>query len=239
MFVSDNVAVTHELLKTPFGRKLKEKGICYVRCLTDRNADPAEQTLNSVGEHTGIYNHWQQSFGTDSKEEAEAMAKKKGLSIEWGPGRFMRTKFYTSAFEYCPYSDLNVLYSSVADHDIWFDTWPGMTQLGRMPSYEGAEPGHRPLMLTFGDDTQMTQDELRQFIAVYDHHGYPLRWSQGDVAVICNYRMAHGRPSYFLEAGEKRELGVVLGEMYTRVGSKEGKWPAELPLEHETSAIQA
>ena len=59
---------------------------------------------------------------------------------------------------------------------------------------------------------------------MYDHHGFPIEWEAGDVAVVCNHRFAHGRPNYSLEAGEERELGVVLGEMYDRVGQKKGKW---------------
>ena len=75
---------------------------------------------------------------------------------------------------YCPDVDRNVLYASVADHDHWFDTWPGMTHLPRMPSYEEASPRHRPLKITFGDDSDLTQDELRQFVEVRKR-GRPLR----------------------------------------------------------------
>merc|ERR1711871_1026440 len=34
-FISDNVKVTDDLLSTPFGQKLKEKGLCYIRKLPD------------------------------------------------------------------------------------------------------------------------------------------------------------------------------------------------------------
>ena len=61
---------------------------------------------------------------------------------------------------------------------------------------------------------------------VYDQHGFPLVWEEGDVAIVCNYRFAHGRPNFELEDGEQRELGVVLGEMYDRVGALPGKWTA-------------
>ena len=70
----------------------------------------------------------------------------------------------------------------------------------------------RPLKLTYGDGTEFTRDELAEFLEVYDLFGYPIKWAPGDIAVICNWRWAHGRPKIELEEGEVRELGVVLGK---------------------------
>jgi hypothetical protein len=44
------------------------------------------------------------------------------------------------------------------------------------------------------------------------------------VAVICNYRFAHGRPGIEVPSGEKRELGVMLGRFFERIETKEDKW---------------
>ncbi|NNE74113.1 MAG: syringomycin synthesis regulator SyrP, partial [Acidimicrobiales bacterium] len=107
------------------------------------------------------------------------------------------------------------LYCSVADHGMWFDAWPLVMHLG----YE-----QRPLHMTYGDDTEITKDELRQFVAAYDQFGIPIDWRRGDVAVVCNYRFAHGRPGIELGEGEARELGVLLGEKYDRVGALPDKW---------------
>ena len=119
MFLSDNIRATDSLMATEFGAKLAEKGICYIRCLTDREEDPGGP-VNSVGESAGVYNHWQQSFSATTREEVESQADAKGLELEWGPGNFLRTKHYTSAFEYFPPLDRNLLYASVADHDMWW-----------------------------------------------------------------------------------------------------------------------
>jgi len=98
---------------------------------------------------------------------------------------------------------------------MWFDTWPKVMHL----PYE-----QRPLRLTFGDLTEMTRDEKRLFVDIYDRFGIPIDWSVGDVAIVCNYRFAHGRPGIHLAEGEKRELGVLIGESFKRVGDLEGKW---------------
>ena len=207
-FVSDNLQATEAILATEFGRKLKDLGICYHRDLTDREAFKGSEEI-------GVYNHWQKSMMTDDPDEAEATARSKGLETEWGPNRLLKTRYYTSAFEYFPQLDRNVLYSSVADDGMWFDSWPKVMHLPY---------GDRPLKLTFGDDSEMTREEKQLFVDVYDRFGIPIEWNVGDIAIVCNYRFAHGRPGIHLAAGEERELGVVIGAAYERVGDLPDKW---------------
>jgi len=207
-FVSDGVASTDALLATDLGQKLKQHGVCYHRSLTD-----ATSFADAIG--YGVYNHWQQSFSTDDPAVAEAKAVERGLIVEWGPHRKMLTRFYNPAFEYFAPLDRNLLYASLADHGLWFDTWPLVQHLPF---------DQRPLHMTFGDDSEFTRAELEQFIKVYDDYGTKVDWRRGDVAVICNYRFAHGRPEIHLADGEHRKLGVLLGEQFDRVGQLPNKW---------------
>lgn len=207
-YVSDNLQATDAILATEFGQKLKDLGICYHRNLTDREQFRDRDPI-------GVYNHWQKSMLTDDPDEAMEVAKSRGLEVEWGPDRLLKTRYYISAFEYFPQLDRNVLYSSVADDGMWFDTWPNVMHL----PYD-----ERPLALTFGDGTEMTHAEKQQFVDVYDRFGIRLDWAVGDVVIVCNYRFAHGRPGIRLENSEERELGVLIGEAYERVGDVDGKW---------------
>ena len=207
-FVSDNIRATDAILETDFGRKLKELGLCYHRDLTDREAFAGTEEI-------GVYNHWQKSMMTEDPDQAERYARERGLETEWGPNRLLRTRYYVSAFEYYPPLDRNVLYSSIADDGMWFDTWPKVQHL----PYE-----QRPLKLTYGDLSEMTRDEKAQFVDVYDRFGMPINWSVGDVVVVCNWRWAHGRPGVHPGPGERRELGVLIGEPFSRVGDIDGKW---------------
>ena len=207
-FVSDSIAATDRLMSTDLGRKLKDLGVCYHRNLTDRD--------EFVGKtEYGVYNHWQKSFGTDDPAVAAGRARDQRLAVEWGPDRLLKTRFYCPAFEYFPTLGRNVLYSSLADHGMWFDTWPLVQHL---PDAE------RPLHMTFGDDTEISPDEIREWIALYDAFGMPLNWQHGDVGVICNYRWAHGRPGIHLADDESRKLGVILGDQYDRVGVRTDAW---------------
>jgi len=207
-YVSDNIQATDALLATDFGQKLKELGLCYHRNLTDRDAFTGTEQI-------GVYNHWQKSMLTDDPDEAVKIAQERGLEVEWGPSRLLKTRYYISAFEYFPPLDRNLLYSSIADDGMWFDTWPRVMHL----PYE-----ERPLKLTFGDGSEMTGQEKQQFVDVYDDFGIQIPWSVGDIAIICNYRFAHGRPDVKLKPGEERELGVLIGESYNRVENLDGKW---------------
>ncbi len=207
-FVSDNIRATEALLDTDFGQRLKKHGLCYHRKLTDREAFKGREEI-------GVYNHWQKSMMTEDPAVAEAAAQARGLQTEWGPDRLLITRYYISAFEYFPQLDRNLLFSSIADDSVWFDAWPKVMQL---PHEE------RPLKLTLGNDEEITPEEVRLFIDVYDRFGTPINWSVGDIAVVCNYRFAHGRPAVHLNPGEARELGVMIGESFERVQDLPGKW---------------
>ncbi len=207
-FVADNVRATEAILETELGRKLAELGVCYRRDLTDREAFVGREPI-------GVYNHWQRSLGTDDPDDAAERARDQGLVTSWGHDRLLQTRYYVSAFEYFPALDRNLLYSSVADHAMWFDTWPLVAHL---------PPRERPLWMTFGDDSDFTEQDLRTYVEVYDRFGTPIDWRDGDVAVVCNFRFAHGRPAIHVEAGEERELGVVLGASFERRGAVPGKW---------------
>jgi len=213
-FIAHNVKATDELMANPLGQKLKEKGICYVRKLPDR-----KYFLENGLDESLVYNYWQTSMGTEDMAKAQKIAEKTGLEVEWEDspifGRYMVTKYYTSAFEYCPHTDSNLLYCSIADDYTWFDTWPGVEKL---PHFE------RPLKMNFGDDTIMTREEKQILTDVYDNAGTPVFWNKGDFCLACNYRTAHGRPEYELLPGEQRELGVVLGSRFSRVGDLPEKW---------------
>jgi hypothetical protein len=78
--------------------------------------------------------------------------------------------------------------------------------------------------MTFGDGSEMTYDEKQKFLDVYDDYGIPIEWKVGDVALICNYRFAHGRPAVNVKEGEERELGVLIGDAFDRLQTFNDKW---------------
>lgn len=107
-FVSDSVQAHDYIMQTELGQKLKDKGLCFIRRMTD-----ARDYENHPGSDT-VYNHWQKSWLTDDPQEAEAKANDQGLQVEWldetpEEGRIMQTRYYKSAFEYIPFLDRNIM----------------------------------------------------------------------------------------------------------------------------------
>ena len=223
-YISDGFGTTDAILKTPLGQKLKEKGVCFIRCLTDKNQFKDVEVGWNGKDQKGVYNHWQTSFGVETKEEVEKLAQERGLTCEWGPNNYLKTKYKVSAFEYSPLFDRNLLYSSLADDAMWFDTWPGVDELPVFEKFEGATMHERPLKMTYGDGTEFTREELLTYIDVYDQYGLEIQWKTGDVVAIDNLRWAHGRPECILKEGEERFLGVMLGPHFDRQGCRADKW---------------
>ena len=186
-FVSDSIAATDKLLSTEFGQKLKDLGVCYHRNLTDRDAFAGRTEF-------GVYNHWQKSFDTEQPEVAASRARDQRLAVEWGPDRLLKTRFYCSAFEYYDHLDRNVLYSSLADHGMWFDTWPLVQHL---PYAE------RPLHMTFGDDSEISPEEIQQWIDLYDELLFETT-DAGGITLVCDgkYKVAANKDNLVYKAAD-------------------------------------
>lgn len=211
-FLSDSVQAHDVVMGTELGEKLQDKGLCFIRRMTDANAYQGRDA-------SGVYNHWQKSWMTDDPAEAQATAEKQGLQVRWTDhptdGLQMETRYYKSAFEYVPVLDRNILVTSIADDGEWFDSWPALKEIPQEL---------RPMDMLFGDDTPISLEEKQLWTDAYDTFGIPIEWAAGDVAVFCNMRFAHGRPGVELLPGEKRELGVMLGGLFERQETREGKW---------------
>jgi hypothetical protein len=91
-YICNKKLATEALLETRLGQRLKERGVCYHRDLTD-----SRQFQGKLEE--GVYNHWQRSFMTEDPAEAEQLAKEKGLRVDWEPiTNKMLTRFYIRYF---------------------------------------------------------------------------------------------------------------------------------------------
>ena len=132
----------------------------------------------------------------------------------------MKTIYKADAYEYVDSSRKNMLFTSIADDGVWFDSWPGMMHIETMDTFENSTQSHRPLKMLWGDGEEFTRDDIQSFIDMYDNHGFVIHWTKGDMLFICNYRFVHGRPEYFLGQNGVRDIEVALGPKFTRQGQK-------------------
>jgi len=232
-WLSDSLKVTQDMNKTALGQKIQQHGICYIRNFTNRNRGnwcewKGMTAGTSLPGQDVYYNHWQQAFGTEDMKVVEEKCRQQEMEFHWGPNDLLRTKFFTGGYEYFPLMDKNVLYASISEHGTWFDTHIGLKDLPHIETYETGTELERPYKMCLGNMEEFTQSEIEEWAALYCKHGFQVggekAMDDGDINIFCNFRFAHGRPSFQLKEGEKRDLGVVIGKMYERIGPKVGKY---------------
>jgi len=198
--ISDNVAVTHEILKTELGQKLKEKGVCYIRNFTDAN------TQNKIA-----YKHWQNAFNVKSRNEMEIIARHEKWNINWMENGRLNISYQADAYEYNESLGQNLLFAPVGHHGMYFDDIP---PLNTLPYVE------RPFHMTYGNGEAFTEDEIEYFVRIFDNYCLPIFWKSGWIAMFDNERWAHARPPFVLQKGETRKLGVMIGREKNRLGAR-------------------
>ncbi|XP_063723257.1 uncharacterized protein LOC134851208 [Symsagittifera roscoffensis] len=209
-YFCDNTAFTRDIEASDIGQKLIHKGTVIIR----RWADEKYVKKHGV---TNYLTTWQLSFMTDDPKVAEERAREQSQQdIEWCEETgTLSGRVYPDIYEYCPHSDRNLFWFSMADHAIWFDTHP---QVNTTPDNE------RPHILKFGDGSDLSNEEVSQILDISANQGFKHSWKPGQSVLSCNYRFMHGRPGMSLNPGEVRQLGVVLGERFERVGPVPGKY---------------
>ena len=146
----------------------------------------------------GFGKSWQATFETDDRAEVEKLLAEAGVSWEWTAGNALRTRQVRPS----------TLRHPVTGEEVWFnqaDQWHPAT-LGEETMRELAAivpADELPQSVTFADGSPIPDEyvlEIRQkglALAV------DVDWRQGDVLVIDNVAVAHGRRAF---AGSRRVL---------------------------------
>jgi alpha-ketoglutarate-dependent taurine dioxygenase len=198
--LSDNQAVTHEILQTELGQKLKDNGVSYLRNLTDANR------ANDV-----VYKHWQDAFNVSSQEEVEKLAQQEGWDLKWMADGRVQISYRKEAYEYNEALKENLLFVNLTLLSAYFDDWHPFNTL---PHEE------RPFNVVHGDGEPFTEQETEYLVKIFDNHCLPVFWKPGWIAMFDNERWAHARPPFTLKEGETRKLGAMMGIPKNRIGAK-------------------
>ncbi|CAK9040321.1 Dapdiamide synthesis protein DdaC [Durusdinium trenchii] len=193
--LADNVAV-HRSLSEPLLEKFRQLGVQYIRYLHDES----ERNLAP-----DFYNSWQGAFQTASMDEAFQKGNDKASFsiLQRHDQRRLRHVLWCPVFHKHPtYGEL--FFNSVLNrHGSWLD---GHEIFDQMPNHE------RPYHCTWGDGSDFQDDELAEIRRVYEENTEYIRLDPGDVLVLDNLRVVHGRTSY----KGSRLLGLLLSDMVPR-----------------------
>jgi alpha-ketoglutarate-dependent taurine dioxygenase len=140
----------------------------------------------------GIGKSWQATYETSDRSRVEAYLKAGGVDFRWGEDGSLHTSQVREA----------VLTHPVTGEQVWFnqaEQWhPSMLdeKNRRALSALGLKDEELPHYASFGDGSPLDDGELEQIRALMRERAVYFPWQEGDLLVLDNVLVAHGRNSF-------------------------------------------
>jgi len=174
----------------PVRDRFLEKGWMYVR---------------NFGDGFGL--DWQTVFQTDDQAAVEAHCRKSGIQVEWKPGNRLRTRAVRPAVTRHPKTGEPLWFN----HATFFHVSTLESGIRESLLEEFAED-ELPANTYYGDGTPIEPETLEHLRALYLREMRSFPWEKGDVLLLDNMMVAHGRAPY---RGARKVL-VGMAEPITR-----------------------
>lgn len=140
---------------------------------------------------TGLDLPWQEVFQTKDAAEVESYCRVADIEFEWGASGRLRTSQVCQAETTHP----------VTGETVWFNQ-AHLFHMSSLPASVSAaleavfDDGDLPRNATFGDGAQIPIAMLESVRRAYEAEMLPIKWEAGDVLVVDNILVAHGRTPY-------------------------------------------
>lgn len=149
---------------------------------------------------------WQTVFQTPERAEVERYCAAHDIAWEWLPGDALRTRQVCQA----------VVEHPRTGQPLWFNQAHLFHVSSLVPALRDAllsvyRPDELPRNAAFGDGAPIDPADLDAVRTVFDAHTMIFPWQRGDVLVLDNMAIAHGRRPF---AGPRRVL-VAMGDAYS------------------------
>ena len=200
--IANNYEVTKDILSTTMGQKFKTLGVKYIRNFYDQNAKEECRNRPSL-------RSWQDAFSCESKTEMTKICQDKQWDYQFSTNDDLTIAYKMRAFEFDPALNENLFFVTIGCHGCSFDHWAPFNKL---------ENGQRPYHITFGDDTELTSEDIVIFQKILDKHSIPIFWETGKILVLDNRRYTHARPPFRPDPDKPRVIGVKIGNPVDRSG---------------------
>ena len=172
--------------------------------LVRRFADHGVAYFRTYGSGVGL--SWQKIFSTTSKGEVERQCRGNGVEFEWTDDGGLRTRAVRPAVIRHPLTGQRSWFNQAQHwHPACLDE---QTREALLAVYG---PGGLPRNCTLGDNSPIEDSIMHEILSCYQQIETAFDWENGDVLVIDNVAMAHGRNPY---TGSRRLL-VAMGEEHS------------------------
>ncbi|GAA2487359.1 TauD/TfdA family dioxygenase [Streptomyces gobitricini] len=153
---------------------------------------------------------WEQMFGTSDRGEVEERCRAQGVECQWLPDGVLRTVQNAPAVVQHPGTGEQVFFNQLfLHHTACLE--PSVREV--MSSLFGDDETAYPRSASFGDGSRIDDATVGLLRSLYDSLAQRFPWERGDVAVIDNMLVSHGRDPF---EGE-RKIIVAMGDMVSRV----------------------
>ena len=155
--------------------KFEEKGVLYVR-----------------NYRSGMDLSWQEVFQTDNKDEVEEYCENNSIKWEWNRGLVELT-----TWQICQAT----LSHPQTNEKVWFNQAhlfhiSNLEEASRKSLLEEYGEKYLPRNAFYGDGTPFETDVLNHIREVYEQEKIIFQWQKGDIMLLDNILMAHGREPY-------------------------------------------
>jgi alpha-ketoglutarate-dependent taurine dioxygenase len=147
---------------------------------------------------TGFGLAWTTVFQTDDRRQVEAHCRRGGIDVEWRAGDRLRTRAVRPALTAHPKTGEPIWFN----HATFFHV-STLEQSVREPLLAEFGEDELPTNTFYGDGSPIEPEVLDHLRAAYRAETVRFDWQRGDLLMLDNMLVAHGREPY---AGERRVL---------------------------------
>lgn len=185
--LADSAAV-YQRLSPSLRERFVEKRLMYVR---------------NYG--NGLDLPWQEVFGTSAREEVERFCRRAGIVCEWSDDGELRTRQICQAHARHPRTGAALWFNQA--HLFHVSNLEPQVREGLLSFLAEDE---LPRNVFYGDGTPLEPALLAEIRGVYDELALSFPWCEGDVLLVDNMRVAHGRAPFT----GPRKVVVAMAEPY-------------------------
>merc|ERR1712232_1213144 len=191
--------------------KLLKQGVCVQRHM-----------LSGNGEDVPYYASWQSVFGTNDKKEVEIRCREQHMSYSWD-GDSLNCRTYLPAFLANDGTGHGQASGSSPENPLFFNHVFNSNVRLFDPDWKDYYGGHvpvnkRPFSVLYGnseaDCNSLQEAEIRGLQEVIERNRKLVEYTEGDILIIDNEKVCHGRSPYPKE--DERRLCLAFGTPRTR-----------------------